>query len=112
MRPEHPVLWLAAIADPTKLALLRALARSGMPTTVSQLADDCEASAATIRRHLEALVALNVVTQEDVGSVGRHGGRPATRYGLPSSTQTSVCALLEPGQTTAAERTSRHQIRP
>lgn len=93
-KPSDPAVdWLSGIADPIKLAVVRDLARAG-GATVTDLADACEASVATIRRHLAALIANGVVTEESGSSDGLTAGRPASRYQLPPSVLVSVQELL------------------
>ena len=85
--------WLPGIADPVKFAVVQVLARAGT-ATISDLAKSCEASVPTLRRHLGALVATGIVTEESGGSDGLTVGRPATRYRLPQSVLDSARELL------------------
>jgi DNA-binding transcriptional ArsR family regulator len=92
--PSDPAVdWLSGIADPIKLAVVRALARAGA-ATVTELADACGASVGTVRRHLAALTASGVVTEESGSSDGFTAGRPASRYQLPPSVLVSVQELM------------------
>ena len=50
----------------------------------------------TIRRHLEALVAVGLVAAVEGTSDGYTPGRPATRFSLPPEISASVRALLSP----------------
>ena len=89
LQPVEQLGWLAQIADPVKLAVVKVLA-SAESATVADLAESCEASVATIRRHLAALVASEIVTEEDGSSDGTKLGRPASRYRLSGPIRHSV----------------------
>jgi predicted transcriptional regulator len=82
-------LWLAGVANPVKLAVLQALADTGS-ATVGEIAQLCEASTPTIRRHLDAMVTSGIILEEVGASDGLTTGRPATTYSLPASISTSV----------------------
>lgn len=83
--------WLDAIADPTRLHILRSLVEVPDATITDLLVD--WASAQTLRRHLEALVSTGVVDEQPGTSDGETPGRPPTRFklvpevraGLPSA---------------------------
>ncbi len=85
--------WLEGIADPVRLGVVRALART-RPATVAQIAKRCQASVPTVRRHLAALVALGIVIEENRASNGSTIGRPAIKYTLPRSVLRSVRQFL------------------
>jgi DNA-binding transcriptional ArsR family regulator len=91
---ESPTIdWLAGIADPVKFAVVRVLADAGS-ATISDLAEGCEASVPTLRRHLGALIAIGIVTEESGASDGLTVGRPAIRYRLPYPILVSARQLL------------------
>ena len=85
--------WLEGIADPVRLGVIRALART-RPATVAQIAKRCQASVPTVRRHLSALVAMGIVIEEDGESNGSTVGRPAVKYTLPGAVLRSVRQFL------------------
>ena len=84
------------IADPVRLGILRSLSRVGEATT-ADLTNSGQASNQTLRRHLEALVALGVIEEHPPRSDGETPGRPAARYSLPAEMRESVRSVLEPG---------------
>jgi predicted ArsR family transcriptional regulator len=83
------------IADPVRLGILRSLSQVGEATT-ADLASSGQASNQTLRRHLEALVALGVIEEHPPRSDGETPGRPAARYSLPAEMRESVCSVLQP----------------
>ena len=85
--------WLADIADPVKFAVVRALAEGGL-ATVAELAESCQASVPTVRRHLSALVASGIAVEELGASDGTTVGRPATRYRLHQPIAESARELI------------------
>jgi len=85
--------FLAGIADPVKLAVVQVLARRGS-ATVTEVAEHCEASVPTIRRHLASLVASGIVNEEVGSSDGCTTGRPANRYRLPEPILASAREVL------------------
>ncbi len=85
--------WLEVIADPVRLSIMRALSEVREATT-ADLALSGQASNQTLRRHLEALVALRVIEEHPPRSDGETPGRPATRYSLPLEMRASVRAVL------------------
>jgi len=82
------------IADPIRLSILRSLSRVEEATT-SDLATLGQASSQTLRRHLDALVALGVIREHPAQSDGETPGRPAARYSLPGEVRESVCAVFD-----------------
>jgi predicted ArsR family transcriptional regulator len=86
--------WLDVIADPVRLQILRSLSKV-TDATAAELADRTPASYRTLRRHLEALEALDVVESRPGVSDGETFGRPATRFSLPDDVRESVRSVFE-----------------
>lgn len=86
---QHGSEWLAAIADPIRLHILRALAAVS-EATAADLALAGHASNQTLRRHLEALTASGVVYERPGQSDGETPGRPAARFSLHPDVRRSV----------------------
>jgi len=72
--------WLEAIAEPTRLYILRFLFDAQEATVTDLLVG--WASAQTLRRHLEALVSIGVIDERPGQSDGETPGRPAARFRL------------------------------
>ncbi len=87
--------WLAVVADPIKLHIVSALSEVDF-ATAADLARDGQASNQTLRRHLEALVALGVISERAGQSDGETPGRPAARFTLPPAIRESVRSVLNP----------------
>jgi len=64
--------------------------------STAELARECQASVATLRRHLEALVTIGLLEQVAAESDGMTTGRPAIRYSLSPSIRASVREVLIP----------------
>lgn len=86
---------IVGIADPVRLELIRRLTEVE-EATAAELSECCEASRPTVRRHLEALVAVGLVAAVEGTSDGYTPGRPATRFSLAPEISASVRALLSP----------------
>ncbi|HKH64317.1 MAG TPA: helix-turn-helix domain-containing protein [Solirubrobacterales bacterium] len=86
---------IVGIADPVRLELIRRLTEVE-EATAAELNECCEASKPTVRRHLEALVAVGLVAAVEGTSDGYTPGRPATRFSLTPEISASVRALLSP----------------
>jgi DNA-binding transcriptional ArsR family regulator len=86
---------IVGIADPVRLELIRRLTEV-KEATAAELSERCEASRPTVRRHLEALVAVGLVAAVEGTSDGYTPGRPATRFSLAPESSASVRALLSP----------------
>lgn len=76
----HPS-WLEVLTDPVRLGLLRSLLQLG-PAAAGDLARHSHASNPTVRRHLDALLALGFVREQQGERDGLTRGRPAARYDL------------------------------
>jgi predicted ArsR family transcriptional regulator len=85
--------WLGLIADPIKLHIVRALSEVE-EATATDLASFGPASSQTLRRHLDALVALGVIQERPGESDGETPGRPAAQFILPPGTRESVRSVL------------------
>ena len=87
--------WLRLIADPVRLEIIQALARS-KEASAADIARSGPTSEPTLRRHLEALVSLGLVQQryrESDGTIGR----PPTLFSLSPEVRASVRAILKLG---------------
>jgi predicted ArsR family transcriptional regulator len=85
--------WLEAVADPTRLHIVRALIEVPDATLTELLVD--WASAQTMRRHLEALVSTGVIDERPGESDGRTPGRPAARFSLVPEVRAGLLPALE-----------------
>lgn len=81
--------WLNAIADPTRVHILRLLSET-RTATAADLASSAAASHQTLRRHLEALVVTGVLREHPGQSDGETRGRPASRFSLSPETGESI----------------------
>jgi DNA-binding transcriptional ArsR family regulator len=86
---------LEVIADPVRLGILRSLSQVTDATT-TDLASWGQASSQTLRRHLDALVAVGVIVEHPAESDGETPGRPAARFSLPVEMRESVRSVLQP----------------
>lgn len=93
---------LEAVADPVRLQILRSLSRM-VDASAADLATYGQASYQTMRRHLEAMVALGVIRERAGESDGQTPGRPASRFSLQPEIRESVRRLFGtfPGSTPA-----------
>lgn len=76
--------WLFGVADPIRLAILRALSEVDS-ATMAEINCLTAASRPTLRRHLLAMVALGLISEEVGKSDGMTTGRPATRFSLQAA---------------------------
>jgi predicted ArsR family transcriptional regulator len=76
--------WLEVLTDPIRLRVMLALSTTGKGSA-AELAQSCHASERTVKRHLDALLALGLIRQlrNEPGSDRR--GRPPTRFILDSA---------------------------
>lgn len=86
--------WLDVLTDPVRLGILRTLCQQGV-TRTADLMSSTHASERTLRRHLDALVAVGVVQEIRGESDGETPGRPASRFALETRTQESAAALFK-----------------
>jgi predicted ArsR family transcriptional regulator len=89
--------WLYGVADPVRLGVLRGLAAVER-ATAAELARRCQASMPTLRRHLDALVAIGLIEQEAGESDGETPGRPAARFSLNPQLRPSVESVFQPSR--------------
>lgn len=92
-RRRGPADWLGAVADPTRVHILRSLSHVGK-ATAGDLAATAAASHQTLRRHLEALVTTGVLDEHPGQSDGETPGRPASRFSLNAETRDSIRQLF------------------
>ncbi|MDX6622639.1 MAG: Helix-turn-helix domain [Solirubrobacterales bacterium] len=85
--------WLSAVADPTRVHILRVLSQLGA-ATAADLAAEASASHQTLRRHLDALVATGVLREHPGESDGQTPGRPAARFSLGPEWSESIRQLF------------------
>lgn len=87
--------WLEVIADPIRLGIVRSLSQVEQ-ATAADLAAWGRASSQTLRRHLDALVALGVIREHPAQRDGETPGRPAAHFSLPVEMRESVRSVLNP----------------
>lgn len=85
--------WLWAVVDPVRLEILRVLAAS-RDATVTGLARRSGATPRTLRRHLDALVAVGVVCEQPGNADGFTPGRPPSRFSLDPRLRPSVAGAF------------------
>src|SRR5215510_12292817 len=85
--------WLAAVADPIRLHIIDALSKVEEASAVD-LARGGAISEKTLRRHLEALLALNVIREREGRSDGVTPGRPASKFRLDPEVRVMVRSVL------------------
>ena len=88
--PSH---WLFLVADPVRMGILRSLSEMS-DATAPELAELCEASVQTLRRHLGALVAVGLIGERPGESDGETAGRPAIRFSLRPDVRRSVRSMF------------------
>lgn len=110
MREIHHRL-LDAIAEPTRLHILRSLIDQPEATISDLLADG--ASVQTLRRHLEALVSVGVVLARPGQSDGETPGRPPARFSLATEFRQGLLSIVlgSSQQRDPLERSSRTDSR-
>lgn len=87
--------WLHGVADPVRLGVLQELTAVER-ATATELAAGCQASMPTLRRHLDALVAIGLIEQEAGESDGETAGRPAAQFSLNPQLRASVESVFQP----------------
>lgn len=88
----HPS-WHYFLTDPVRLTLIGSLYELG-PLTVSRLREETHADHRTMRRHLDALVALGVIFEYRGEGDGCTPGRPATRFALDPQVRDRLADLF------------------
>lgn len=96
--------WLAAVADPVKLHIVRVLSEVE-EATAADMATSGLTSNQTLRRHLEALVTFGVIDENPGRSDGETPGRPAARFALAPAIRESVCSVLHSAASVSLSRT-------
>lgn len=91
--PGSQRTWLDVVADPVRLAIIRALSETA-EATASELARGGIASGTTLRRHLDALVSVGVVQRSSGETDGQRTGRPPVRFKLSAELRESVRAVF------------------
>lgn len=86
--------WTQVLTDPVRLAVLRGLCELG-EVTIAELSRGCHTSDSTVRRHLDALVALGLVRERPGERDGLTPGRPASSFVLDPDAAARACALFE-----------------
>jgi DNA-binding transcriptional ArsR family regulator len=81
--------WVQVIADPVRLEIVRALARTP-EATAAELGRSGFSSKPTLRRHLDALVSVGLLNCRPGESDGLTPGRPPLRYSLSPEVRASV----------------------
>lgn len=89
---ERTHIWLDAVAEPTRLYILRCLL-DVREATVTDLLVGCS-SAQTLRRHLEAMVSTGVIHERPGESDGETPGRPAARFMLVPEVREGLSVVL------------------
>ena len=89
--------WLYGVADPVRLGVLRGLTAVER-ATATELAARCQASMPTLRRHLDALVAIGLIEQRAGESDGETAGRPAAQFSLSPQLRASVESVFQPSR--------------
>jgi DNA-binding transcriptional ArsR family regulator len=86
--------WLAGVADPVRLHILHAL-YVRVEATASDLGGLGGTSGPTLRRHLDALLALGLIRQIPGRSDGETPGRPPCRFRLSPEVREGLDALTD-----------------
>lgn len=86
--------WHHFLTDPVRLALVHSLYEVGS-LTVSQLAERGYADHRTLKRHLDAMVALGLIFEYPGQGDGSTPGRPAARFALDPRVRESLAPLFE-----------------
>lgn len=82
------------ITDPVRLSLVRALLELRI-ASAAELSRHSHTSDRSVRRHLEALVALGLAHRVEGMCDGLTTGRPAERFTLEPAAQEQTAALFE-----------------
>lgn len=71
--------WMEVLTDPVRLDVLLALSTAG-GGTAGEIAAECHATEPTVKRHLNAFVALGLAREARAVGDGEKPGRPPTRF--------------------------------
>ena len=94
--------WIVVVADPVRLHILRVLSQAP-EATAADLASSGSMSGQTVRRHLDALVALGVIETQVGASDGQTPGRPPARFSMPMAVRQSVARAVGASRVRAGE---------
>ena len=86
--------WLEILTDPIRLDVLFALSSTGSGST-AEIAECCHASERTVRRHLDALVALGFAREAQHDAEAEKPGRPPARFILDGLVRDRVRTLFD-----------------
>jgi predicted ArsR family transcriptional regulator len=92
MRFVHPS-WLTVFADPIRLTILGLLHERDR-ASVRELAVEAHGSNRTLRRHLDALIAIGVVHEVEGERDGVRPGRPPSRFLLDPAARRDLGELF------------------
>jgi predicted ArsR family transcriptional regulator len=76
-----------------RLGVLHELSETEL-ATATELLGRCQASMPTLRRHLDAMVAIGLVEEQSGESDGETPGRPAARFSLAPELRESVRSVI------------------
>lgn len=85
--------WIEVLTDPVRLDVLFALGVAGSGTA-SEVATGCHATEQTVKRHLDALVALGLARESKEGTGSERLGRPPTRFVLDGMVRERTKAMF------------------
>ncbi|MDX6635468.1 MAG: Helix-turn-helix domain [Solirubrobacterales bacterium] len=85
--------WLEVLTDPVRLDVLFALSETGAGSA-GEVARRCHATERTVKRHLDALVALGLAHESREGSGSERLGRPPTRFILDGMVRERARAMF------------------
>jgi|GEM_PF-5229115 len=88
----HPT-WLEVLSDPVRCDILFALSLTGAGSA-GEVAQRCHASERTVKRHLDALVALGLARRSRGESDIERSGRPPVRFILDGAVRERARAML------------------
>ena len=91
---EEWAAWFRALADPTRLQVLNAIAASGPGLTIGELVELVEVGQSTVSHHVGLLVEAGYVLQQREGTSTRVSVNPDCLAELPAA---SRAILGDPG---------------
>jgi predicted ArsR family transcriptional regulator len=86
--------WFSVLTDPIRVTVLHSLCELGT-ATMAELSAHGHMSERTLRRHLDALAALELVVEQRGERDGARTGRPASRFALRPRARRQAGALFE-----------------